>query len=65
MDGVTGLTVEPYDLTGLAHAIQLLLDRQELREQLGKAARLKVLTEFTADRMAERTFNIYRDVLGR
>lgn len=64
VDGETGLTVEPHDVSGLAHAIQLLLNRQEFREQLGKAARIKVRTEFTADRMAERTLNLYRDALG-
>lgn len=64
VDGETGLTVEPYDFNGLAHAIQLLLDRQELREQLGRAAQAKVRGVFTVDRMAERTFNLYRDVLA-
>lgn len=61
----TGLTVPPGDVSALADAIRLLLDRQDLREKYGIAARQRVLAEFTADRMAERTLSLYGEILSR
>ncbi len=60
---VTGLLVEPGDATALASALTRLLDNPELRSRLGSAARHRVESEFTADRMVARTFDVYRDVL--
>lgn len=64
IDGKTGITVPPRDIPSLAKAIQLLLDRSDLREQFGKAARVRVNSEYTADLMAERIISLYSEVLG-
>ncbi|HUO15400.1 MAG TPA: glycosyltransferase [Verrucomicrobiae bacterium] len=64
LDGKTGLTVTPGDEYALAEAIQLLLSRSDLREQFGRAAKERVLREFTADRMVERTIAVYAEVLS-
>ena len=64
IDGKTGLTVQPGDTIALADALKLLLDRRDLREQFGKAARARVNTEYTARLMAERTLSLYSEVLS-
>jgi glycosyltransferase involved in cell wall biosynthesis len=62
-DGETGLTVAPGDAGALAGAMQRLLQEEALREQFGQAARIRVQTEFTADRMTERTMAVYEKAL--
>jgi rhamnosyl/mannosyltransferase len=63
--GETGLTVAPEDVNGLAEAIQLLLENHELRCRFGEAARARVIREYTADLMAERTLALYQEVLAK
>ena len=64
VDGITGSTVLPGDPATLARAIQALLDNDALRHRLGKAARERVLTRYTADHMAEQTMSLYREILA-
>jgi starch synthase len=48
VDGVTGLLVQPGDDRALAHALRYLLDRPDVREQMGSAGRRRVLARFDA-----------------
>ncbi len=64
IDGETGITVPPRDVAALSEAMSLLLDRKDLREQLGQAARARVNAEYTADLMAARTLSVYAEILG-
>lgn len=64
VDQESAVTVPPSDPVALAVAMQRLLDRDDLRARLGKAGRLKVLAEYTNDRMAERTLAVYDQVLS-
>jgi glycosyltransferase involved in cell wall biosynthesis len=64
MDGRTGITVDPRDVTGLSKAIRPLLDNRDLRNRFSEAARARVHVEFSADLMAERTISLYSEVLG-
>jgi glycosyltransferase involved in cell wall biosynthesis len=64
VDGETGVTVNPGDVDGLASALRMLLDKVDLRQRMGAAARARVEAEYTADLMAERTWAIYQEVLG-
>ena len=64
VDGVTGLTVPPADATALARAINRLLNDDALRSSLGKAARERAYREFSLDRMAARTLEVYHAVSG-
>jgi glycosyltransferase involved in cell wall biosynthesis len=64
IDGGTGITVAPRDVTGLSNAMRLLLGRRDLRERFSEAARARVNDEFDADLMAERTITLYSEVLG-
>ncbi len=63
--GKTGVTVKPGNVNELAEAIQLLLDRADLREEYGKAARDRVVKDFSLDLMVKRTLSVYEDVLGK
>ncbi len=63
LDGVTGLTVPPENPEALAKAINRLLQDEELRAAYGKAARKRVESEFTLERMAGKTLEIYEAAL--
>jgi glycosyltransferase involved in cell wall biosynthesis len=61
--GETGLVVEPADVSALAGALKTLVDDPDLRERMGKAARLRVLEHFTVERMTRESSALYREVL--
>jgi glycosyltransferase involved in cell wall biosynthesis len=63
IDGKTGITVSPWDVDGLAGAMRLLLERPDLRDRFGEAAKARVAAEYTADLMAERTLSLYSEVI--
>jgi rhamnosyl/mannosyltransferase len=65
LDGVTGLTVAPADADALAAALNRLLGDATLRAKFGAAGRERVRAEFSADVMAERTLNLYEEVLSK
>jgi glycosyltransferase involved in cell wall biosynthesis len=64
LDGLTGLTVPPGDSAALAAALRALLDDPPRRAEMGAAARRRVHEEFSAEVMARRTLEVYREVAG-
>jgi len=62
--GITGLVVPPGEPDALAGALNILLSNPCLRAEFGNAARRQVEMEFGADRMALKTLEVYREVLG-
>lgn len=62
--GMTGLTVPPANPAELAAAIGLLLEDRDLRESYGRNARRRVQQEFTLERMASCTLQLYDEVLS-
>ncbi len=62
-DGVTGLLVPPGDHAALGRAMTRLLDDPDLRARLGHAAKQRVEREFSAERMVERTRQVYQEAL--
>lgn len=58
LDGETGLTVPPQDPDALTKAMELLLTDDALREQYGKAARERVLREYSLQTVMEKTRKI-------
>jgi glycosyltransferase involved in cell wall biosynthesis len=64
LDGLTGLTVPPADSAALAAALNALLDDPAWRAAMSAAARQRVREEFSAELMARRTLDVYREVAG-
>jgi glycosyltransferase involved in cell wall biosynthesis len=60
--GETGLLVPPRDHRALAAAISDLLKNSGRRERMGQAGLERVKRLFTAERMVERTLDVYRSV---
>jgi glycosyltransferase involved in cell wall biosynthesis len=63
-NGETGFVVEPGDVGGLASGLDRLLGDADLRRRMGRMARARVESEFTAARMVERTYWLYQRLLG-
>lgn len=61
----TGLLVPAGDAPALARAIVSLLDNEDLRRLMGEAGRARVEALYSADLMASRTLDLYRQVLNR
>ncbi len=60
--GVTGLLVPPRDPQALADRLGELLDRPELRDRMGHAARTRVERSFTWPTVASRTAALYEEL---
>jgi glycosyltransferase involved in cell wall biosynthesis len=65
VDGETGIMVAPKDDTALAAAIVRLLGDAELRGTLGAAARRRVETTFSVEKMVAGIVEVYERFLGR
>jgi D-inositol-3-phosphate glycosyltransferase len=63
-DGVTGFLVPPRDPQALAMRLYQLLQKPELRIQMGQAARQRVEQHFTWPIVARHTGNLYETVLA-
>lgn len=61
--GDAGLLVDPYDVAGLADAMELLLEDADLRERLIAAGRARA-PQFSWDRCAEETEAVLHDALA-
>jgi rhamnosyl/mannosyltransferase len=60
---ITGITVQPGDVTELAEALRRLAADPVLRKRLGEAGRRRVQSDFSAKNMVEQTIAVYRQVL--
>ncbi|HDG97266.1 MAG TPA: glycosyltransferase family 4 protein, partial [Desulfobacterales bacterium] len=63
-DGKSGILVERGDVKALANAIALLAEDPTRRAVMGAAGRQIVEERFTWERNAEKTIQVYREVLG-
>jgi glycosyltransferase involved in cell wall biosynthesis len=63
-DGETGLLVPPRDHHALAKAIVRLLKDEDRRKRMGEAGLERVQRIFSAERMVERTLDVYRAHAG-
>jgi glycosyltransferase involved in cell wall biosynthesis len=61
--GEDGYLVEPTDREELATALANVLENDDERERLGRNAHRKVVERYTWARIAERTMEVYREVL--
>lgn len=65
VDGLNGLIVSPGDVEGIAAAIERLYRDPDLVETMGKAARERILSNFTWDHYRQRVLDAYREVLRK
>ena len=65
VDGASGLLVPGGDATAMATALRSLLQRADLRRQLGSAARTRVEGQFSVDRMVADTIALIETALAR
>ena len=63
IDGRTGFLVPAGDVDALAHRLELLLSDSNMRQEMGIAARKKAKTEYWPAAVAQRTLEVYRQVL--
>lgn len=63
LDSLTGLTVEPNDAEGLTLAMQKLIGDKELREKMGRAGYNRLYEMFTAKKMVQNIYGIYKSLL--
>lgn len=59
-----GLLVEPADIPALSKAIKTLTSNREMIEQYGKAARQKIINEFSSVSMARSNADIYESLFS-
>ena len=64
-DGREAILAPDGDRAAHLAAVERLIDDRELARSLGAAARARVEKEFTAERMAASSLDIYRDVLAQ
>lgn len=65
LPGEEAVLVEPRDVRGLVAATWPLVVDAGRREELGAAARRRVVAEFSLERMVERTLDVYRRAIAR
>jgi len=63
-DGVNGILVPRGDVNAVRTALRRLLTNPSIREIMGRRGRERFEREFTFDRMAEKTLQVYREVLA-
>jgi glycosyltransferase involved in cell wall biosynthesis len=63
VDGQTGLLVPPHDPAALEQAMRMLLENPELRQQMGRAGKIR-LKQFSASQVVPRIEATYRRLLG-
>lgn len=64
IDGKTGYTVDPKDHTTYAEKVLKLLSNRELAEQMGLAARKRVVKKFSTDLIVKENIKFYESVIG-
>jgi len=64
VDGETGFLVPPGDPESLASAINRVIDCEKLRTQFGEAGRRRVERFFSWEAIAEKTKDMYLEILS-
>ncbi|MHB0975665.1 MAG: glycosyltransferase family 4 protein [Candidatus Aquicultorales bacterium] len=59
-----GIAVEPGDASAIGRAVKKVMADPEELGKIRETARRKVEKDYSAERMAERTMDVYREVLG-
>ncbi|MGD2249939.1 MAG: glycosyltransferase family 4 protein [Candidatus Methanofastidiosia archaeon] len=62
-DGETGFIVPPKTPEKLQEKLQILIDDEKLRNKMGKTARIHIEHNFKLQKIAEKLFNFYKNVI--
>ena len=62
-NGINGLLVKPNDIEGLVQAIARLHEDRDLRKNMGLHNRSVIMGNFTVEKMATRTFQVYSKLM--
>ncbi len=62
MDGETGVLVTPSSAKEMAKAIESFIEEPKRAQVLGKKGRERFVSDFTRERMAQKTADIYREI---
>ena len=62
-DGVTGVVVKAGDPRALSHGIRTLQQNPELRRQMGRRSRQRVLDRFRQEQMVSGVFEVYQKLI--
>jgi len=62
-DGISGMLIQPGDVSALTSKLRLLLEDEDLRKRLGDAGRKRILSEFSVEAMVQGNLAVYRSVL--
>ena len=65
IEGETGYVVPIDDADGMADRVLHILADDELRLSMGKAARIRVMNEFSVEKMVTRTSQMYLDLMAK
>jgi glycosyltransferase involved in cell wall biosynthesis len=65
VDGQSGLIVSGPDVQEICAAVKRILEDRPFALGLGQAARIRIAENFSADRMVERTLQLYEEVLSK
>jgi glycosyltransferase involved in cell wall biosynthesis len=65
IDGESGYLVHPKEHHLFAEKINTLLEHDSLRQDVGKAARIRVETLFDIEKVANKNLNFYRELLNK
>lgn len=60
--GKDGILIEPGDIDGLVHAIERLLHDADFRQEMGNAAREKVVHKFSTEKVVPQLEKLYREL---
>lgn len=64
LDGITGLTVPPENVSALAAAMQWMIEHGAERLEMGRRARERMKAEFREEIMLKRVSRLYSDITG-
>ena len=62
-DGETGILVQPESVEDLYRAVELLIAHEDLRQNLGRLAKVHAEKEFNTPLMAQRSAEHYRQAI--
>lgn len=65
IDGETGFLVPPKEPAALAERIEVLVKDPYLRRRMGKAGRLRIMREFSLEKMVHNYERVYADLVKR